>query len=182
MGRFNLDDYEPVADRLERFWADHPDGSVLTEQLDAADGDVRFVAVAWFDRNGDRHPAASGYASETVGGRGVNATSALENCETSAVGRALANAGYSPKGGARPSREEMQAAQAAQQPATHDDDGVPYPGWLQSRGVAWVDGDANRLGDLQQWLAEHDAQRIAELSDDHLVALEVQLEAWEAGQ
>jgi arylamine N-acetyltransferase len=30
----------------------------------------------------------------------------LENCETSAIGRALANAGYAPKG-KRPSREEM---------------------------------------------------------------------------
>jgi hypothetical protein len=38
--------------------------------------------------------------------RGVNATSALENCETSAIGRALANLGYAPKG-KRPSREEM---------------------------------------------------------------------------
>jgi hypothetical protein len=45
-------------------------------------------------------------AEETVQGRGVNATSALENCETSAIGRALANAGYATKG-KRASREEM---------------------------------------------------------------------------
>ena len=57
---------------------------------DASDG------VAW----------ATGYAEETVSSRGVNQTSALENCETSAIGRALANAGYAPKG-KRPSREEM---------------------------------------------------------------------------
>jgi hypothetical protein len=49
---------------------------------------------------------ATGYAEETVTSRGVNQTSALENCETSAIGRALANAGYAPKG-KRPSREEM---------------------------------------------------------------------------
>ena len=52
------------------------------------------------------HPWATGLAEETVQGRGVNATSALENCETSAIGRALANAGYATKG-KRASREEM---------------------------------------------------------------------------
>jgi hypothetical protein len=50
--------------------------------------------------------AATGYAHEVDGQGTVNRTSALENCETSAVGRALANAGYAPKG-RRPSREEM---------------------------------------------------------------------------
>ena len=48
----------------------------------------------------------SGLAFETVTEKGVNATSALENCETSAIGRALANCGYATRG-ARASREEM---------------------------------------------------------------------------
>ena len=50
-------------------------------------------------------PKASGLAFEIDGGNGANQTSALENAETSAIGRALANAGYS--GNKRTSREEM---------------------------------------------------------------------------
>ena len=54
----------------------------------------------------DAYPWTTGFAEETVSTRGVNSTSALENCETSAIGRALANANYAAKG-KRPSREEM---------------------------------------------------------------------------
>jgi hypothetical protein len=67
----------------------------------------RFIVQAYIYRTEvDQHPWSSGLAEETVQGRGVNATSALENCETSAIGRALASAGYATKG-KRPSREEM---------------------------------------------------------------------------
>jgi hypothetical protein len=59
----------------------------------------------------DAQAWTTGYAEETVSTRGVNSTSALENCETSAIGRALANAGYVTKG-KRPSREEMSKVKA----------------------------------------------------------------------
>jgi len=61
----------------------------------------------------DAYPWTTGFAEETVSTRGVNSTSALENCETSAIGRALANAGYAAKG-KRPSREEMAKVNQAQ--------------------------------------------------------------------
>jgi hypothetical protein len=68
---------------------------------------TRYIVKAYlFKDAGDSVAWATGYAEETVSQRGVNQTSALENCETSAIGRALANAGYAPKG-KRPSREEM---------------------------------------------------------------------------
>lgn len=114
MPGFNLDDYEPVADRLERFWTDHPDGRIWTELLTSADGEW-LVRAAVFFVCGDLHPAAVGHAHEVVGQSGVNRTSALENCETSAIGRALANCGYAPKGfDKRPSREEMVKVAASQ--------------------------------------------------------------------
>ena len=51
-------------------------------------------------------------ASETIAEKGVNSTSALENCETSAIGRALANVGFAAKG-KRASREEMAKVEVA---------------------------------------------------------------------
>jgi hypothetical protein len=108
---FNLDDYEPVEKRLgykaeaKSFWEDNPNGRIFTRLLEYSA--TRFIVeAAIFRTMEDIHPWATGLAEETVQGRGVNATSALENCETSAIGRALANAGYATKG-KRASREEM---------------------------------------------------------------------------
>ena len=102
---FNLDDYETVEERLIKYWKDHPDGQIHTEIVEATAS--RFIVKALvFRTEADARPWTTGLAEETVQGRGVNATSALENCETSAIGRALANAGYATKG-KRASREEM---------------------------------------------------------------------------
>ena len=102
---FNLDDYETVEERLIKYWKDHPDGRIDTRLVEASA--TRFIVQAYIYRTEvDQHPWSSGLAEETIQGRGVNATSALENCETSAIGRALASAGYATKG-KRPSREEM---------------------------------------------------------------------------
>jgi hypothetical protein len=102
---FNLDDYETVEERLVKFWKDNPDGRIDTKLLDFNGG--RYIVQAYIYRTfADSAPWSSGLAEETVAGRGVNSTSALENCETSAIGRALASAGYATKG-KRPSREEM---------------------------------------------------------------------------
>lgn len=102
---FNLDDYETVEERLIKYWKDNPDGQIHTRVIESTAS--RFIVEASiFRTEADLRPWATGLAEETVQGRGVNSTSALENCETSAIGRALANAGYSTKG-KRASREEM---------------------------------------------------------------------------
>ena len=102
---FNLEDYETVEERLIKFWKDYPDGRIDTKIIEATT--ARFIVQAYIYRTEvDQHPWSSGLAEETISGRGVNSTSALENCETSAIGRALASAGYATKG-KRPSREEM---------------------------------------------------------------------------
>ena len=102
---FNLADYEPVEVRLEKFIKDYPAFRIATE-LEVVEA-TRYIVKAYLYKDvSDSVAWATGYAEETVSSRGVNQTSALENCETSAIGRALANAGYAPKG-KRPSREEM---------------------------------------------------------------------------
>lgn len=100
-----LDKYEPVDVRLARFWGEHPHGRVITEIVEHDGQRCVFRAAIW-RHAADLEPAATGFAHEVVTSRGVNATSMLENCETSAIGRALANLGFAPTG-ARPSREEM---------------------------------------------------------------------------
>ena len=102
---FNLADYETVESRLEKWWKDYPDGRVGTKIEQATD--TRYIVSAeLYKTEADAKPCATGLASESISDRGVNSTSALENCETSAIGRALANAGYAAKG-KRASREEM---------------------------------------------------------------------------
>jgi hypothetical protein len=101
---FNLDDYETVEERLIKFWKGNPEGRIVTVMLSGSGS--QFIVRAELYKNGSDPVWATGLAEETVQGRGVNSTSALENCETSAIGRALANAGYATKG-KRASREEM---------------------------------------------------------------------------
>lgn len=120
MAHFNLDDYETVEERLTKYWKDNPDGRIETVLVEYSAS--RFIVHARIFRTAaDGTPWATGLAEETVQGRGVNATSALENCETSAIGRALANAGYATKG-KRASREEMSkvAAKSAAQTAIEE--------------------------------------------------------------
>lgn len=100
-----LDDYETVETRLEKFWSKFPNGRTETKLL-KFDGGQYIVWSAIYRDITDSVPFATGLAEETVQGRGVNSTSALENAETSSLGRSLANGGFAAKG-KRASAEEM---------------------------------------------------------------------------
>ena len=102
---FNLEDYEPVATRLAR-WLEQTEGQprVITHLVHYQENRCVFRAELWV---GDVL-ISTGWAEETRGDGNVNRTSHLENCESSAVGRALANAGLAGSDPSkRPSREEM---------------------------------------------------------------------------
>ena len=115
---FNLDDYQTVAERLEQAIKDHPDLRIITtlehvERIEGRPVHYIFKAEMWLGTI----LLSTGWADEIVGSSHITKTNGLEVCETSAIGRCLANAGYQGKKDAndnpsktRPSREEMQKA------------------------------------------------------------------------
>jgi hypothetical protein len=101
----SLADYAPVADRIALFYQKHSLGQILTDLVSRQDGEITFRARVYRTPD-DRRPCATGWASEFVGDGEVNEVACLENTETSAVGRALANLGFTASR-LRPSNEEM---------------------------------------------------------------------------
>lgn len=79
-------EYQTVAYRVSTFRGDHPDWTITTKVVTA---DETTVVIKATIKDGDRI-IATGHAEETRGSSNINLTSALENAETSAVGRALA--------------------------------------------------------------------------------------------
>jgi hypothetical protein len=118
MAKFNLDNYETVEDRLKKFWKENPDARINTEIAHITeDGTCVTVRAEVFKNEQDARPVATGIAQETKGQGGfANADAWMENCETSAIGRALANWKYQGSDKARPSREEMSKVQVEKKP------------------------------------------------------------------
>ena len=82
--------YHDVSQRIEAFRAFHPKHQIKTEMI-FNDGKMIVFKASIFDPEG--RELATGHAEEVRGSTNVNKTSALENCETSAIGRALAQMG-----------------------------------------------------------------------------------------
>ena len=110
-----LDNYEPVADRIGKFWDKYPNGRLHTEIVLINETEIVIKASAFTDRD-DPRPAAIDFAQETRGSSNINKQSFIENCSTSALGRVLATLNFQPKRdgkAVRPSREEMKAVSQA---------------------------------------------------------------------
>lgn len=142
MANFNLADYETVEDRIKRFYAEHPDGRIITQDYTTDNDRAQMmwrVKTTIYLNVGDLAadlPKATGHAFEIDGVGMANKTSALENCETSSIGRALANMDLS--GNKRTSREEMEKVargQSPQKPAV----GVPDNFAANVEGVTSLD-------------------------------------------
>ena len=110
MAKFNLNDYETVESRIKKFYVKYPDGRILTD-LQVDPHNIETVVFKASIYNGETL-LSTGWAFEREGDGFVNKTCHLENCETSAIGRGLANIGLS--GDKRPSREEMQKVERMQ--------------------------------------------------------------------
>jgi hypothetical protein len=161
---FNLDDYEPVAARLDRWLRAKLDGvdasaneypRVLTFMVSEPGADICVMrAELW---QGEQL-IATGYAEEVRGAGNVNRTSHVENCETSAVGRALANAGVAGTDvNKRPSREEMSKVQNSApkmritQASSAKGDGVSIKGDQWGSIPDWLVLEAAQAGVTQVW-------------------------------
>ena len=185
---FNLDDYEPVAARLDRWLADKLAGytaskndypRVLTRMVSEPGADICVIrAELWLGEN----LIATGYAEEIRDTwsekKTVNATSHVENCETSAIGRALANCGMAGSDMTkRPSREEMSKVQRTSNgPAVErgTDPKMPsvtitQPAGLASEKQVYFAASFYKKADREvpkQWLATLNKAEISALIDD----------------
>lgn len=88
--RIHNKEYLTVAERITLFRKEYRDYGIDTELISNADFVV--VKAVIYDLEGKQ--VGSGYAEEERGSSNINKTSALENCETSAIGRALASFGF----------------------------------------------------------------------------------------
>ena len=84
-------EYMTVALRVQKFREAHPEWELSTEII-KADEKVVIMQARIYTENGKC--IATGHAEEFRASSQINSTSALENCETSAIGRCLASAGW----------------------------------------------------------------------------------------
>lgn len=88
-------DYAEVNQRVKAFRCVYPEGFILTELVSNENGICVFRAqVGYYNEAGSPVIIATGTAYEKENSTFINKTSYIENCETSAVGRALGMAGY----------------------------------------------------------------------------------------
>ena len=143
MAHFDLSLYETVAQRLVRWWVEYPEGRIITS-IHHYDGSTIIMRAECF--NNDDRLIATGYAEEVFGNSPVNKTSFLENCETSAIGRAISNSriGHT---GERASVTEMDKVNRINSAPKTDSHGSASPkqiAFLKSlvRGKGWDDTQA----------------------------------------
>ena len=145
MGQFNLNDYETVEERLRRFWNSElaKDARIITVNhttaQDRSVGTWVVEARLYLDADDQAQNLAktTGWAFEVDGVGMANKTSALENAETSAIGRCLANFTFS--GNKRVTREEMEKVSRGQTPK------LPSRDWLAEAGELAKNKDIDAL-------------------------------------
>ncbi len=181
---FDLSSFEPVAERLDRWLNakiagyeassnDYP--RVLTRMVSEPGADICVIrAELWLGEN----LIATGYAEEVRGSGNVNRTSHVENCETSAIGRALANCGMAGSDMTkRPSREEMAKVQRTSNgPAVErgNDSRMPsvtvtQPAGLASEKQVYFASSFYKKAEREvpkQWLATLTSKEMSALIDD----------------
>jgi len=163
--KFNLDDYDLVEDRIKKFWKDNPNGRIWTEEISVSSDHQSIVikAMVFADKD-DANPIATGIAQDQQG-KGANMVAWIENCETSAIGRALANWKYQAK--KRPSQEEMKKVSRADQEVKQETKSVDKTGnsnsYTPSPSVQKkIDEEQKKTDDINAQTVE---QRVADVME-----------------
>ena len=81
--------YAEVNQRIKAFRMLYPEGFIETELLQMENGVATMMARAGYYQDGQKIVLGTGTAQEKESSSYINKTSYVENCETSAVGRAL---------------------------------------------------------------------------------------------
>lgn len=144
--------YATVDARVAAFWELYPEGAILTELLQDDGERCVFKATAY---DGGRCALATGHAFEVKGASHINKTSYIENCETSAVGRALGFLGIGSNGSIASADEVSNAIEQQQSPAEElaamwqvcIDQGVDKKGMAEWFGTYY---GGKKLGDLTE--------------------------------
>lgn len=108
-----LEDYVPVHARVSAFYKKFPEGRIITDIVIIDEEKVIMKATIYRDERDII--AAQDFALEKFGSSFINVNSALENCSTSATGRALAMLGFEIKKSIA-SYEEVANAKLNQEP------------------------------------------------------------------
>lgn len=108
-GKFSMDDYVPVNERIDQFYRSHPEGSIQSEIVELTASRVTVKAYAYRTPD-DPRPGVGHSSLEIPGSTPYTRGSEIENAETSAWGRAIAALGFEVKRGVA-SREEVRNKQ-----------------------------------------------------------------------
>ena len=169
-----LENYETVKSRKNRFYSDNKDGRIVVTLMNQETTN-HVLMMAHVFKNGDDQTKglawSTGYAQEFKGQGGfANKTSWLENCEESAVGRALDNAGYCGNGSC--SQEEIvQAQRNGRSLANNHQGGKDFetdPGAFRMpfgklKGSPLREIDTDTLKESVMWMQQTDANKFKDL-------------------
>ena len=178
-----LQNYEEVKDRIPLFWELYPEGRIAPNPMsDLSDITTVIFRCDLYAHKDDPTPFSTGWAFETQGVGGMaNKYSHVENCETSAIGRALANANLYNKNKPRASVSEMRKVKRNEEAKEE-----PFP--VDEKEETFSTSDLkerlNQLTDEQQasakkWIAQDlrgvttaDGKLLSEVSAIQLAQLE----------
>jgi hypothetical protein len=185
---FDLSQYELVEDRIRAFWEQFPNGRLLTDvkyhERQTPDGRTLIVwtcnSLLFVDKE-DSRPTTTGFAMEIEGTTPVNKYSAAENCETSSLGRCLANFLFAAKG-KRASESEMKKVKrmteeekAPKVPVVYQDAKPFFDGLESSDTIENLEVIRNKITENRAKLAPADLDALRNVYDARKVAIEATL-------